>query len=150
MSPRKPKSSTSVVSNSKSTVPIQKWVAKLSTLPSLSSPCVVGDPTRTNLKGDDLLTGSYDSNLYTVSISEMDASSSTLSNSAAPDLSKNEDTPSTSIMIVDDNEAPPIVSTSEEATSPIANDFGDESIQEYSANLDRNTFIDPFGTHATE
>ncbi|GJV29930.1 retrovirus-related pol polyprotein from transposon TNT 1-94 [Tanacetum coccineum] len=144
MSPRKPKSSTSVVSNSKSTVPIQKWVAKLSTLPSLFSPCVVGDPTRTNLKDDDLLTGSYDSNIYTVSISEMDASSPTPLNSAARDLSKNEDTPSTSIMIIDDNEAPPIVSTSEEATSPIANDFGDESIQEYFANLDGNTFIDPF------
>ncbi|GJR56134.1 retrovirus-related pol polyprotein from transposon TNT 1-94 [Tanacetum coccineum] len=55
---------------------------------------------------------------------------------AAPDISNNEDTPSSSTIIVDDNEAPPIVSTSKELTSPITNDITDESIQEDTADLD--------------
>ncbi|GJS41969.1 hypothetical protein Tco_0567012 [Tanacetum coccineum] len=65
-------------------------------------------------------------------------------NSAAPTTLNNEDTPSSSTIIVDDNEAPQILSTSEEPTSLISNDLVDESIQEDNANLDGNTFINPF------
>ncbi|GKE07932.1 retrovirus-related pol polyprotein from transposon TNT 1-94 [Tanacetum coccineum] len=70
-------------------------------------------------------------------------------NSAATTLLNNPDTPSTSSIIVDNNKAPQIVSTSEETTSPITHEIPDEFIQEDFANLDRNTFINPFGTHAT-
>ncbi|GKB01149.1 hypothetical protein Tco_0829193 [Tanacetum coccineum] len=44
----------------------------------------------------------------------------------APNTLNNEDTPSSSTIVVDDNEAPQKVSTSEEPTSPIPNDFVDE------------------------
>ncbi|GJW99576.1 retrovirus-related pol polyprotein from transposon TNT 1-94 [Tanacetum coccineum] len=76
-------------------VTTNKWVAKLSTLPSAFVSCLgynlflvgqfydgdleVAFRSNTcyvwNLEGDDLLTGSRDSNLYTISISEMAASS---------------------------------------------------------------------------
>ncbi|GKE55755.1 retrovirus-related pol polyprotein from transposon TNT 1-94 [Tanacetum coccineum] len=71
-------------------------------------------------------------------------------NSAATTLLNNPDTPSTSSIIVDNNKAPQIVSTFEETTSPITHEIPDEFIQEDFANLDRNTFINPFGTHATD
>ncbi|GKD30600.1 retrovirus-related pol polyprotein from transposon TNT 1-94 [Tanacetum coccineum] len=96
------KSSTRVRSNSNTPVTTQKWVAKLSTIPSAFVSCDACDPTRLghnlfsvgqfcdgdlevafrsntcyvrNLEGDDLLTGSRDSNLYTISISELANSS---------------------------------------------------------------------------
>ncbi|GJT59519.1 retrovirus-related pol polyprotein from transposon TNT 1-94 [Tanacetum coccineum] len=56
-----------VRSTSNTLVTTQKWVAKLSTLPYAFVSC--------DAEGDDLLTGSRDSNLYTISISEMAASS---------------------------------------------------------------------------
>ncbi|GJU28231.1 retrovirus-related pol polyprotein from transposon TNT 1-94 [Tanacetum coccineum] len=90
-------------STSNTSVTTQKWVAKLSTLPSAFISCDAGDPacpldfrfrndhfatiTRYgdyvqgnltichNLEGDDLLIDSRDSNLYTIPISEMVASS---------------------------------------------------------------------------
>ncbi|GJR09040.1 hypothetical protein Tco_0791692 [Tanacetum coccineum] len=65
-------------------------------------------------------------------------------NSAAPNTLNNEDTPSSSTIIIDDNEAPKIVSTSEEPTSPISNDLSDESVQEHNAKLEEDTFINPF------
>ncbi|GJV25549.1 hypothetical protein Tco_1378244 [Tanacetum coccineum] len=68
-------------------------------------------------------------------------------NSAAHTTLNNEDTPSSSTIFVDDNEAPQIVSTSEEPTSPISNDLADESIQEDNTDLDGNTFINPFLTN---
>ncbi|GJX01120.1 hypothetical protein Tco_0185033 [Tanacetum coccineum] len=49
-------------------------------------------------------------------------------NSAEPTTFNNENTPSSLKIIVDDNEAPPIVSTFEESTSPISNHIADESI----------------------
>ncbi|GJR00463.1 retrovirus-related pol polyprotein from transposon TNT 1-94 [Tanacetum coccineum] len=92
--PSETKSRIHVRSISNTPVPTQKWVAKLSTLPSAFVSCDAADPTRPldfcfgndhftaitgygdyNLEGDDLLTGSRDSNLYTISISEMAASS---------------------------------------------------------------------------
>ncbi|GKC31439.1 hypothetical protein Tco_1038733, partial [Tanacetum coccineum] len=71
-------------------------------------------------------------------------------NSTATTLLNNPDTLSTSSIIVDNNEAPQIVSTSEETTSPITHEIPDEFIQEDSANLEGNTFINPFGTHVTD
>ncbi|GJZ80067.1 retrovirus-related pol polyprotein from transposon TNT 1-94 [Tanacetum coccineum] len=71
-------------------------------------------------------------------------------NFAAPTTLNNEDTHSSSTIIVDDNEASPLVSTSEEQTSPISNDVADESIQEDSAELDGNTFVTPFCPLMTE
>ncbi|GJZ11755.1 hypothetical protein Tco_0546514 [Tanacetum coccineum] len=47
-------------------------------------------------------------------------------NSVAPITLNNKDKPSSSTIIVDDNEAPPLVSTSEEQTSPISNDVVEE------------------------
>ncbi|GJS85453.1 hypothetical protein Tco_0751994, partial [Tanacetum coccineum] len=71
-------------------------------------------------------------------------------NSIAHTLLNNQDTPSTSTIIVDNNEAPQIVSTFGEPTSLITNDVTDEFVQEDSTNLDENTFINQFGTHATD
>ncbi|GJU89901.1 retrovirus-related pol polyprotein from transposon TNT 1-94 [Tanacetum coccineum] len=74
----------------------------------------------------DLLSGVRDSNLYTISISDMAASSPVVStNFAAPTTLNNEDTPSESTIIIDENEAPQIVSTSEELTSLISNDLAE-------------------------
>ncbi|GKA52520.1 retrovirus-related pol polyprotein from transposon TNT 1-94 [Tanacetum coccineum] len=47
-------------------------------------------------------------------------------NSDAPTTLHNEDTPSSSTIIADDNEAPQILSTSEEPTSLISNDLANE------------------------
>ncbi|GJW66567.1 retrovirus-related pol polyprotein from transposon TNT 1-94, partial [Tanacetum coccineum] len=65
-------------------------------------------------------------------------------NSVAPTTLNNEDTPSSSTIIIDDNEGPSLVSSFEEQTSPISNDVADESIQLDSADLNGNTFINPF------
>ncbi|GJW20245.1 retrovirus-related pol polyprotein from transposon TNT 1-94 [Tanacetum coccineum] len=51
---------------------------------------------------------------------------------------------SSSTIIVDDNESPPLVFTFEEPTSLILNYLVDESNQEDIAELDENTFITPF------
>ncbi|GKD15273.1 retrovirus-related pol polyprotein from transposon TNT 1-94 [Tanacetum coccineum] len=96
-----------------------------------------------NLEGENLLIGSRDSNLYTISISDLVASSpvclmskatSTKSslevsdNSAANTLDK-EDTPLSSSTVVEENEAPQIVTSSEELvanelnTSMLMNQF---------------------------
>ncbi|GKB91024.1 retrovirus-related pol polyprotein from transposon TNT 1-94, partial [Tanacetum coccineum] len=69
-------------------------------------------------------------------------------NSAANTLN-NEDTPSSSSIIVEENEAPQIVSSFEEPivndpTTPFLNDNVDESVQEDTTELDRYTFINPF------
>ncbi|GJY10248.1 retrovirus-related pol polyprotein from transposon TNT 1-94 [Tanacetum coccineum] len=65
-------------------------------------------------------------------------------NSTAPTTLNNEDTPSSSTIIIDENEAPQLVSTSKEQTNSISNDVANESIQEDFAKLDRNTFITLF------
>ncbi|GJU93742.1 hypothetical protein Tco_1318498 [Tanacetum coccineum] len=75
-------------------------------------------------------------------------------NSAANTLN-NEDTPSSSLIIVEENEAPQIVSSSEEpitneATTPISNDNANDSVQEDTTELDKNTFINPFCTPVLE
>ncbi|GJT17680.1 integrase, catalytic region, zinc finger, CCHC-type containing protein [Tanacetum coccineum] len=65
-------------------------------------------------------------------------------NSTAPITLNNEDTLSSSSIIIEDNEAPPLVSSSKEQIYPISIDVGDEYIQEDSADLDKNTLITPF------
>ncbi|GKA76393.1 hypothetical protein Tco_0782854 [Tanacetum coccineum] len=174
-----------------------------------------------NLEGEDLLTGSRDSNIYTFSISELATSSpvcliskatSTKSwlwnrrlshlnfgpgfncsnfqdssedsnsipskedldnlfrpvyegyyatrtlkvsyNSAANTLD-NEDTPSSSSIVVEENEAPQIVTSSKELvankpTTTVSNKNVDESIQEDLAAFDRNNFYNPFNTPVFE
>ncbi|GJW16032.1 integrase, catalytic region, zinc finger, CCHC-type containing protein [Tanacetum coccineum] len=128
-------------------------------------------------EGDDLLTGGRDSNLYTISISDMAASSpiclmskatstkswdldnlfgpmfedyfeqkssDTTINSAAQPTHDQEDSPSTSSIIVDTHEAPPVVTTSDEQTSPISLQESDEFNQEDSADFDGNTQFVPY------
>nr|GEU36445.1 retrovirus-related Pol polyprotein from transposon TNT 1-94 [Tanacetum cinerariifolium] len=67
-----------------------------------------------------------------------------------PETLNNKDTPSSLSLIVEDNEAPPLVSSSEEQTSPISNDVTDDLNQEDSVDLDGNTFITPFCPPMTE
>ncbi|GKG25162.1 hypothetical protein Tco_0395790, partial [Tanacetum coccineum] len=67
----------------------------------------------------------------------------------------NEDTLSSSSIIVEDHEAPQLVSSSEEPTAnepttPVSDTHSDEQVQEDVAELDGNTFINPFGTPAFE
>ncbi|GJZ19485.1 retrovirus-related pol polyprotein from transposon TNT 1-94 [Tanacetum coccineum] len=123
-----------------------------------------------NLEGDYLLTGARESNLYTISISDMAASSpvclmskatSTKSwpmykenfekrssdvsiNSAAQQVHNHEDSPSISLIIVEEHEAHPIVTTSEEQTSLISLNEADEFNQEDSADFDGNTVFVPY------
>ncbi|GJR24222.1 retrovirus-related pol polyprotein from transposon TNT 1-94 [Tanacetum coccineum] len=71
-------------------------------------------------------------------------------NSAATDTLNNEYTPLSSSIIVDDNEAPQIVSSSKEPivdklTTLVLDNIADESIQEDTTELDRNTFINIYG-----
>ncbi|GKD71299.1 hypothetical protein Tco_1325389 [Tanacetum coccineum] len=60
-------------------------------------------------------------------------------NSAAQPTQIHEDSPSTSLIIVDEHEAPPIVTTSDEQTSPISLTEADEFNQEDSADFDGNS-----------
>ncbi|GJU45406.1 retrovirus-related pol polyprotein from transposon TNT 1-94 [Tanacetum coccineum] len=60
-------------------------------------------------------------------------------NSAAQPTQIHEDSPSTSSIIVDEHEAPPIVTTSDEQTSPISLTEADEFNQEDSADFDGNS-----------
>ncbi|GJS35017.1 retrovirus-related pol polyprotein from transposon TNT 1-94 [Tanacetum coccineum] len=55
-----------------------------------------------------------------------------------------EDSPSTSSIIVEDHEVPPIVTTSAEQTSPISINEADELYQEDSADFDGNTMFVPY------
>ncbi|GJT02848.1 retrovirus-related pol polyprotein from transposon TNT 1-94 [Tanacetum coccineum] len=113
-----------------------------------------------NLKGDDLLTGSRDSNLYTISISEMAASSPVclmsratstksysqeVSDNFAANILDNENTSSSSSIVVEEDEAPQIVSSSTkqvvtEPNSSILNENTDELLQEDDAKFDGNMF----------
>nr|GEV92042.1 reverse transcriptase [Tanacetum cinerariifolium] len=148
MSPRESKSSTSVVSNSKTLVLIQKWVAKLSNPPSLFSSCGVDSSEESSqilskAGLDELFGPLYDE--YSAGRNE-----EVSTNSAATTLSNNPNKPSTSSIIVDINEAPQIVPNYEETTSLVTHDIPNEFIQEDYANIDRNTFINQFGIHATD
>ncbi|GKD65274.1 retrovirus-related pol polyprotein from transposon TNT 1-94 [Tanacetum coccineum] len=72
------------------------------------------------------------------------ASSDTTINSAAQPTHDQEDSPSTSSIIVDTHEAPPVVTTSDEQTSLISLQESDEFNQEDSADFDGNTQFVPY------
>ncbi|GKA51883.1 integrase, catalytic region, zinc finger, CCHC-type containing protein [Tanacetum coccineum] len=136
-----------------------------------------------NLEGDDLLTGSRDSNLYTISIFEMAASSPVclmsratstkswlwhrrlshlnfgpltksqyyatsspeVSDNSAANTLDNENISSSSLIVVEEDEAPQIVSSSAEQVatepnSPLLNENADESVQEDVADFNGNVF----------
>ncbi|GJZ90911.1 retrovirus-related pol polyprotein from transposon TNT 1-94 [Tanacetum coccineum] len=69
-------------------------------------------------------------------VKEKKKSSDTTINSAAQPTHDQEDSPSTSSIIVDTHEAPPVVTTSDEQTSPISLQESDEFNQEDSADFD--------------
>ncbi|GJV12175.1 retrovirus-related pol polyprotein from transposon TNT 1-94 [Tanacetum coccineum] len=74
-----------------------------------------------------------------------------VSNNFAANTLDNEDTPSSSSIIVEESEAPQIVSSSKEPvtnepTTPVSDDNANKSVQEDVAELDRNTFINLFHT----
>ncbi|GJZ76642.1 hypothetical protein Tco_0641314 [Tanacetum coccineum] len=110
------------------------------------------------------MTGDRESNLFTISIPDMAASSpvclmskasskksyfenksfETSIHSTAQQVHNHEDAPSTSLIVVEEHEAPPIVTTSEEQTSPISLNDAAESNQEDSADFDGNTVFVPY------
>ncbi|GJV93256.1 retrovirus-related pol polyprotein from transposon TNT 1-94 [Tanacetum coccineum] len=65
-------------------------------------------------------------------------------NSAAQQVHNHEDSPSTSSIIVEEHEAPPIVTISEEQTSPISLNEVDEFNQQDSVEFDVNTLLTPY------
>ncbi|GKE69573.1 hypothetical protein Tco_1527645 [Tanacetum coccineum] len=65
-------------------------------------------------------------------------------NSPAQQVHNHEDSHSTSSIIVEDHEAPPIVTTSEEQTSPISLNEAKEFNQEDSSDFDGNTVFVPY------
>ncbi|GKE45234.1 retrovirus-related pol polyprotein from transposon TNT 1-94 [Tanacetum coccineum] len=65
-------------------------------------------------------------------------------NFAAQQVHNHEDSPSTSSIIVENHEAPPIVTTSDKQTSPISINEADEFNQEDSAGFDCNTVFVPY------
>ncbi|GJW66172.1 retrovirus-related pol polyprotein from transposon TNT 1-94 [Tanacetum coccineum] len=71
-------------------------------------------------------------------------SSDTSINSAAQQVHNHEDSPLTSLVVVEEHEAPPIVTTSNEQTSPIFLNEADESNQEESADFDGITVFVPY------
>ncbi|GKC47740.1 retrovirus-related pol polyprotein from transposon TNT 1-94 [Tanacetum coccineum] len=71
-------------------------------------------------------------------------SSDTTINSASQPTHDQEDSPSTSLIIVDTHEAPPVVTTSDEQTSPISLQESDEFNQEDSVDFDGNTQFVPY------
>ncbi|GJS24203.1 retrovirus-related pol polyprotein from transposon TNT 1-94 [Tanacetum coccineum] len=71
-------------------------------------------------------------------------------NSAAQSTQFHEDSPSTSSIIVENHEAPPIETTSDEQTSPISLIDADEFNQEDSADLNGNLDFVPYNTSSHE
>ncbi|GKB66328.1 hypothetical protein Tco_0927740, partial [Tanacetum coccineum] len=65
-------------------------------------------------------------------------------NFAAQPTQIHEDSPSTSSIIVDEHEAPPVVTTSDKQTSPISLTETDEFNQEDSADFDGNSQFVPY------
>ncbi|GJR73118.1 gag-pol polyprotein [Tanacetum coccineum] len=143
----------------------------ITSLQSLDMKIMFKEISRYNLKGDDLLTGSRDSNLYTISISELAASFpvclmskatstkswlwhrrlSHLNDNSVANTLDNEDTPLSSSIVVEEDAAPQIVSSSEEPVNtkpntPVSNENADELVQEDVAELDGNVFYNTLYT----
>ncbi|GKB62552.1 hypothetical protein Tco_0918738 [Tanacetum coccineum] len=104
-----------------------------------------GDYVQGNLTichGEDLLTGSRDSNLYTISISKLAASSPMIIlNTPRHSLS--------SLIVVEEDEAPQMIASSEdpvanEPITPVLTKNANEPVQEDVAAFDRNDFYNPF------
>ncbi|GJV66453.1 hypothetical protein Tco_1477281 [Tanacetum coccineum] len=72
------------------------------------------------------------------------ASSDTTINSAAQPTQVHEESSSTSSIIVDMHEAPPVVTTSDEQTSPISLTVADKFNQEDTADFDGNAQFVPY------
>ncbi|GKC39469.1 hypothetical protein Tco_1051853 [Tanacetum coccineum] len=70
--------------------------------------------------------------------------------SAAQPTQVHEDSPSTSSIIVDTHEAPPVVTTSDEQTSPISLTEADEFNQEDTADFDGNAQFVPYNPPSHE
>ncbi|GKB74098.1 retrovirus-related pol polyprotein from transposon TNT 1-94 [Tanacetum coccineum] len=70
--------------------------------------------------------------------------------SAAQPTQVHEDSPSTSLIIVDTHEAPPVVTTSDEQTSPISLTEADEFNQEDTADFDGNAQFIPYNPPSYE
>nr|GEV15946.1 hypothetical protein [Tanacetum cinerariifolium] len=116
-----------------------------------------------NLEGDDLLTGSRESNLHTISIFELAAFSPNTTRTSSPKVSDNsavntlvnEDTSSSSSIIVEQDEAPQIVySSTEQVTSEpnthVLNDNADDQVQDDVAEFNGNVFYNPLQTLVIE
>nr|GFB06935.1 integrase, catalytic region, zinc finger, CCHC-type, peptidase aspartic, catalytic [Tanacetum cinerariifolium] len=131
-----------------------------------------------NLEGDDLLTGGCESNLFTISISDMAASSpvclisikedldnlfgimfeeyfgmkssDTPINSASQSTQFHKDSPSTSSINVEEHEAPSIETTSDEQTSPVSLTKADEFHQDDSADFNGNSQFVPYNPPSYE
>ncbi|GKA73248.1 retrovirus-related pol polyprotein from transposon TNT 1-94 [Tanacetum coccineum] len=71
-------------------------------------------------------------------------SSDTSINSAAQQVHNHEDSPLTSSIVLEEYRAPPIITTSEEKTSPISLNEADEFNQEDSTDFDGNTIFVPY------
>ncbi|GKD68771.1 hypothetical protein Tco_1322861, partial [Tanacetum coccineum] len=74
-----------------------------------------------------------------------------VSNDFAANILNNEDTPSSSSIIIEDHEAPQLVSSSKEPianepSTPVSENHSDELIQEDIAEVNGNTYINPFCT----
>ncbi|GKE10598.1 integrase, catalytic region, zinc finger, CCHC-type containing protein [Tanacetum coccineum] len=65
-------------------------------------------------------------------------------NSVAKQVHNHEDSPLTSLVIIEDHEVPTIVTTSHKQTSPISMNEADELNQEDSADFDGNTVFVPY------
>ncbi|GKA13697.1 hypothetical protein Tco_0693343 [Tanacetum coccineum] len=78
-----------------------------------------------------------------------------VSNDSATNTLDNEDTPSSSLIVVEEDEAPQIVSSLEEPVAnepanPVSNENANEPVQEDVTTLDRNYFYNPFHTPVFE
>ncbi|GKE84561.1 retrovirus-related pol polyprotein from transposon TNT 1-94 [Tanacetum coccineum] len=71
-------------------------------------------------------------------------------NSAAQPTQIHEDSPSTSLIIIDEHEVPPIVTTSDKQTSPISLTEAGEFNQEDSADFDGNSQFVPYNPPNSE
>nr|GFC11349.1 hypothetical protein [Tanacetum cinerariifolium] len=65
-------------------------------------------------------------------------------NSAAQQTQIHEDSPSTSLIDIEEHEAPPIITTSEEKTSSISLNKADDLYHEDSTDFDGNTLLTPY------
>ncbi|GJU20916.1 hypothetical protein Tco_1154258 [Tanacetum coccineum] len=154
--PSESKRSTSVQTKSKTPVTTQKWVAKLSTLPYAFVACDAGPGLNCSNFQDssdemnEILSHQDLDNLFGPLYEEYYAPSTfEVSNNSTSNTLDVEDTTSPSSIIVEDSDAPQIVTSSEEpitqeSSTPVLETHSDEKIQEDVAELDGNTIMHYF------